>query len=248
MKFNGLNALIFVLVAALAPVQVFAKGNQKASSAKEETTSKSYLVPRGHFNLEKYEAPVAPEASFKLEVSISSWSPKKFSEASRLSQTRDFESGSVPRLSINRSFSEWNFETFAIAPKLGFSYLKIQRKGELSVAGASVEIEQEGKLAFLRAGLEFVPHLIIYGVLEPTYGLSFTPSWLQLPTSEFNEGVNRADIALEHFLGFNFYLPRAAQSLGLKSFGLTTGIEWNQKLSSKAPAGEGLLLGLKTEI
>jgi|GEM_PF-2433465 len=248
MKFNGLISLL-LLVAASAPFQLFAKGNQKAHSAKVEATpSKSYLVPRGHFNLEKYAAPVVPEASFKLEVSLSTWAPKKFSEASRLSQTRDFESGSVPRLSIYRSFSHWNFETFTLAPKLGFSYLKIQRKGELALAGASVVIEQEGKLAFLRAGLELVPQLILDGVLEPAYGLSFAPSWLQLPASEFNEGINRVDISLEHFLGFNLYLPGAAQSLGLKSFGLTTGFEWTQKLSSKAPAGEGLLFGLKTEI
>ncbi len=209
-------------------------------------------VPKGQLNLTSNNLNSVQQPLFQLEFHSSNWAPQAFREISNLKETTEYTGGRTPSVTINMRTQGWDLEHVKLAPKFGVSYRQIQRTARMPILDPSlkqtVEVSEDANLFTGRMGLEVSPQLFLYGQLQPSAGISFAPTWVQIASSEMTEGVGRMAMTWEQNVVITWWSTRLAKWTHVQDFGFEMGFENTSRLSEIAPAGSGVLVGIRLEL
>ena len=205
-------------------------------------------IPRGELDLSKDNVGPRTLERMRMEANVSMWSPRGYSENSLLQDTTAFNQGDMPKVSANLLTEGWSFEQFHLFPKFGLSFARIERSGNLDVAGQAVKTSETANVTFFRAGVELTPAAAIFGNLQFSGGVSVLPGWAQISRSEFGQGVSRVALSWEQYVAFTCWAPKTAAALGTQDLGFELGLENTSGFSSSSPSGSGIMGGIRVEL
>ncbi len=178
-----------------------------------------------------------------VELETSNWVPKGYSNASYATDTTNYNTASVPQMSLNILTDGAAIGPVRLRPKLGFSFAQFQRGGILPVNQNNLAITENLNFYSVRAGLELSTQNSFYR-LKPIASVSLLPSWEQAPTSTFSDGISKTPLLYEGTFGLSLRIL-SMPNYGVQSLSVETGIEHAQAFSDNTLAATAMYAGLR---
>jgi hypothetical protein len=242
---------ILVLGALIAPSTGWT--NDKDRNIGQGKDAEIYLpVPQPEIDLKTDQVQINAKKNIGFEVNASSWTPTSFNTPTDLASVSNYQSTSLPQISINmwNGDNAWTFNWLDVTPKFGVSYDQLQRTGSFGNSGTTLGVSQNVNLYSARAGVELTSSRgDFFGHLRPFVDLSLLPTWALATTSEVSYAeYSQGFLNFEEVAGLSWGIPRLANMLGAEGLSFEIGIEGTQGIGGSPLAGFGILAGTRIEL
>ncbi len=218
------------------------------NSALAEVPRKSeditFEIPQGELSLPTID-PKKTIAPHFIGFEFSSWKPDQLQQESRLPMTTEFSKSSTPKLTFNYISAGADTSIGRLSTKLGFSYLQLEREGQLTIESSNYAVSQKTNLYQALIGSEWKTNREYLSTLRPYANLAIQPTWIQSQKSEFNGGINAVEWPLYFSAGALINVWPLNQWLGVDEMAINVSIEKTQNLNGASISGTGIALGTR---
>ncbi len=211
------------LIAAVLLMSVSAWASKKQIEL-PENPDLTLPVPISEIKFDDSAVSVKKLPGTVYELSMSNWAPTAMSEPTSLTNTSDFKVVGMPEFSLNVSKTAYASDVFQLSPKIGLSFLGMQRTGQLGIGSSAYTVSQNLNIYKVRLGGEVATSHFWLG-MRPVLALAAIPTWSQSSLSAFNEGVSQVDVSGEASLALEINISPLAEWVGLGETALEVGIE-----------------------
>lgn len=195
------------------------------------------------FNSDKNLVPVH---HYIIEADAANWVPAGYANPSYLQNTSNYNSASVPQISINLLTNGARLGPLRLRPKLGVTYEQLERGGDLSLNQNNVTVTEHLNFYSLRAGAELSTERDFYRI-RPIASVALLPSWESASTSAFSDGISKTPFLYEGTAGISLRVL-SSPSLGMQSLSIETGVEHDEAFNDKTLAATAAYLGVRSEL
>ncbi len=189
---------------------------------------------------------LVPIHHYIIETDAANWVPTGYANPSYLQNTTNYNSASVPQISVNLLTDGMRIGSFRLRPKFGVSYEQLERGGELSLNQSSMSVTEHLNFYSLRAGAELSTERDYYHI-RPIASVALLPSWESASTSAFSDGISKTPFLYEGTAGISLRVL-STPSFGIQSLSIETGVEHDEAFNDKTLAATAAYLGVRSEL
>lgn len=207
-----MRILFIVLLGLLIGSASFGATRRAVKVKKTVINEDSVKVSLPDAHLESSTAKVEEPVAYwhpRLEVVVSSWSPRDLENASIIDGASPWQVSGMPYFSAGVLINPWD-TGFAsqLAFKLGLGFASLTRQATLQYLSTSEIVNQGAYLIPVQAGVEYSPSVLTWKNVSGHLGVFVMPTMLLTQRSAMDDGTSSVGVPFQMTLGSQIDLKK----------------------------------------